>query len=293
MSILNKLLVKFGKKKLFIIEAISLVFGGLSTFVLSYLTSKYAKEKGRKKLSLFIKYFFGIDIMLTALIFMIYPEGGKTFFTVSMYIASALCNVALIVIQNWLFKSETINNDTPEKIARKNKFIKIYVIVVLSLVGIILAGSFVLIAINEKRHVVDTNGPDNYDLQTIDDSRFLPGNLSSFGDRPSDGKSGESSGADEGGRDYDEIMFQMERMTGTKLIQSTRGLTDTLVLNFDTKVKSGNCELVIVHDSKIYQRVDVNCQQTIIIEDAKDKTYYVVVGAESANLEVNVTREFK
>ena len=123
MSILNKLLEKLGKKQLFIIEAISSVFGFLSTYILSYLTSKYAKEKGRTKLSSFIKYIGVIDVFLTGLIYIIYPEGGKIFFIVSMYIASALCNTVLIIIQKRLFESAPIDINAPEKIAHKKKFL--------------------------------------------------------------------------------------------------------------------------------------------------------------------------
>ena len=290
---LNKLLEKFGKKKLFIIEAISLVFGFLSTYILSYLTSKYAKEKGRTKLSYFIKYIGVIDVFLTGLIYIIYPEGGKIFFVISMYIASTICTVSLMFIQNYLFKSEIIDNNSPEKIAKKNKVKVVFVIVVLSFAGLIIAGSLILAAVNDKRHIEDTNGPDNYDLQTIDDSTLLNKNTSSFGRRPVYATSGEKSGAKASMYDYDNIKFTMECMTGTKVIQTSYGKTDTLILNFDTKVHSGNCEIVILLDSKIYQRVDVNTQQTIEIENAKDKEFSVVIGAESANFEIYIDREFR
>lgn len=290
---LNKLLEKFGKKKLFIIEAISLVFGFLSTYILSYLTSKYAKEKGRTKLSSFIKYIGVIDVFLTGLIYIIYPEGGKIFFVISMYIASTICTVSLMFIQNYLFKSEIIDNNSPEKIAKKNKVKVVFVIVVLSFAGLIIAGSLILAAVNDKRHIEDTNGPDNYDLQTIDDSTLLYKNTSSFGRRPVYATSGEKSGAKASMHDYDNINFIMECMTGTKVIQTSYGKTDTLILNFDTKVHSGNCEIVILLDSKIYKRVDVNTQQTIEIENAKDKEFSVVIGAESANVEIYIDREFR
>ena len=293
MSIISRLSEKLGKKKLFIIEAISSVLGFLSTYILSYLTSKYAKEKGRTKFSSFIKYIGVIDVFLTGLIFVSYHEGGKIFFIVSMYISSALCNVALLLIQNYLFKSEAIDNNSPEKIAKTKKIKVIFLIVVLSFTGIVIVGSLVLVGINEKRHIEDTNGLDNYELQTIDDSEILLGADSYFGDKLSYGKTGEDSGADYALYDYDNIHFKMERITGTAVLQTSRGLTETLVLDFDAKVHSGNCEIVILLDSKIYQRVDVNTQQTIIIENAKDKEFSVVIGAESANVDIYITREFK
>ncbi|MBE6801474.1 MAG: hypothetical protein E7530_01150 [Ruminococcaceae bacterium] len=293
MSILNKLLEKLGKKQLFIIEAISSVFGFLSTYILSYLTSKYAKEKGRTKLSSFIKYIGVIDVFLTGLIYIIYPEGGKIFFIVSMYIASALCNTVLIIIQKRLFESAPIDINAPEKIAHKKKFLIAFWSVLISFVIFILAVVLVWVSINDKRHIEDTNGPDNYDLQTIDDSTLLYKNTSSFGRRPVYATSGEKSGAKASMHDYDNIKFTMECMTGTKVIQTSYGKTDTLILNFDTKVHSGNCEIVILLDSKIYQRVDVNTQQTIEIENAKDKEFSVVIGAESANVEIYIDREFK
>ncbi len=293
MSIISKLYNKLGKKKLFIIEAISSILGFVSTYVLSYLTSKYAKEKGRTKFSSFIKYIGVIDVFLTGLIFVIYPEGGKTFFIVSMYIASALCNVALLLIQNYLFKSEAIDNNSPEKITKTKKIKVVFLIVVLSFTGIVIVGSLILAGINEKRHIVDTNGPDNYELQTLEKAELILGKNSYFGDKLSFGQEGDASGADYALYDYDNIHFKMERITGTAVLQTSRGLTDTLVLNFDTKVHSGNCEIVILHNSKIYQRADVNTQQTIIIENAKNKEFTVVLGAESANVEIYIDREFR
>ncbi len=290
---LNKLLEKFGKKKLFIIEAISLVFGFLSTYILSYLTSKYAKEKGRTKLSSFIKYIGVIDVFLTGLIYIIYPEGGKIFFVVSMYIASVLCNVVLIVIQNYLYKCESIDTNSPEQIAKKNRSLKIFLIS--ALVGIVVAIGFIfgVLAVIDMLQVEDTNGPDNYELETMDDTDFLEENREFYGPLTFDVTSNEKSGADDAERDYSGVVFSAERTTGTVLIQATRGLTDTLVLNIDSKVSSGNCELVVMCGDEIYQRVKVNSKQTIVIEDAKDKYYHVVVGAESGVMEINVTREFK
>ena len=156
-----------------------------------------------------------------------------------------------------------------------------------------IVGSLILAGINEKRHIVDTNGPDNYELQTLEKAELILGKNSYFGDKLSFGQEGDASGADYALYDYDNIHFKMERITGTAVLQTSRGLTDTLVLNFDTKVHSGNCEIVILLDSKIYQRVDVNTQQTIEIENAKDKEFSVVIGAESANVEIYIDREFR
>lgn len=68
---------------------------------------------------------------------------------------------------------------------------------------------------------------------------------------------------------------------------------DTLVLFVTTELTAGNLELVVVVDGEYYCHVPIGKAQRIVVENAKGKLVEVRAGAESARVNVTVTRNYR
>lgn len=144
---------------------------------------------------------------------------------------------------------------------------------------------------SDSQHIEDTNGMDNYTLETITDAELISLNTSSTADSVEHGTYGNKSGVNQNSvADYDIIKYSSERTSGIKVMQATKVSKDTLILTIDNVVESGNCKIVIVIDGEIYTEIQLNSQNTIELKDMQGKEVFVVIGCESAKLDFEISR---
>ena len=143
----------------------------------------------------------------------------------------------------------------------------------------------------DSRHIEDTNGADNYSLQTITDADLISLNTSSTASSVEHGTYGKRSGVSQNGvSDYDVIKYSSERISGIDVMQATKVSKDTLILTINNKVEAGNCKIVIVIDGEIHNEIQLNSQNTIELKDMQGKEVFVVIGCESAKLDLEISR---
>ena len=127
-------------------------------------------------------------------------------------------------------------------------------------------------------HVEDTNGTDNYELETFTDEDIIKGtNISAtFTYQSYINNKGK---------------FGCSKMSGVKLIDTFHCYNETLKIEFTSSVTKGNFKLVVVHDG-IIDVIPIN--QTYIYE-AKNALgeYEVKVVGESAKFEITYVWEKK
>ena len=92
--------------------------------------------------------------------------------------------------------------------------------------------------------------------------------------------------------DYDKCSYSTKKINGIKTIQITNLETDTLILNVASVLESGNLEIFIIIDGKIYEKVPVGQSYTITLNNIANKDVIVRLGAESAKMSIVVTREY-
>lgn len=146
----------------------------------------------------------------------------------------------------------------------------------------------------DSRQIEDTNGADNYALQTITDADLISLDTSSTASSVEHGTYGNGSGVSQNGvADYDVIKYSSERTSGIQVMQATKVSKDTLILTINNKVEAGNCKIVIVVDGGIYSEIQLNTDNTIELNNMKDKEVFVVIGCESAKLDLEISRTQK
>lgn len=57
-------------------------------------------------------------------------------------------------------------------------------------------------------------------------------------------------------------------------------------------MESGNAEIVIIVDGEYYCSVDVNQDQSIMIQDVRDKEVIIKLAGEEAKMKIDVTRVY-
>ena len=286
---------KINKNVLFTIECISIVLGGISTFVITIFTIKLAKEKQQHHLTKLISF-----IPTLALVFSVFINNffGNTraSTTIIFYVAFAIATFILILIQHHLFKIDgeinAVSHSKTKKIKSKPKT-KILVgyscLLVISLIIIVVS-----LCIGKSLEIEDTNGPENFALETISDDKLRNLEVSYTAIRAEHGQDGERHNASRcWEHDFDEVYYKAESASGVKVLQATKSLSDTLNLSIKNSVESGNCKIVVVVDDEIYKEIELNSETNLTIENVLNKEIFVVFGSESANVEIEILREFE
>lgn len=275
---------KINKSKLFFLEILSFVLGGFSTFGISIITFKIANEKNKNYINKIFLFFPIVAVILYALLVRNFTQLNKI---VIFYIASVMCNIVLMLFQNRLLGLVSDNTNTFFKQISSNKRI----IIVMILFALLVISLCVRAA---SKQIEDTNGIDNFSLQTISNSDFCNMKVSSVADSVSHSTKGERTGVSKhGDADGDDIYYSSKKCSGTIVLQSTKVLTDTVTITVDSEIMSGNCRLVVVKNNEIYKEIELNKTNTIIIENAKDEEMFLFMGCESAEVKVEISRVFK
>ena len=121
-------------------------------------------------------------------------------------------------------------------------------------------------------HIEDTNGPDNYALQTITDENIVKGDVGALNLRKHTGALN------------DGITFRSDKFTGvSEILQANFILPsdfDLEVIGF--QVNSGNFKMAVVHDGIIVAEIEPDLFASCYLEDITG-TVSLVIAGESAD----------
>lgn len=126
--------------------------------------------------------------------------------------------------------------------------------------------------------IEDTNGPDDYSLETIGDSDLTSGKGSS------------SSVSTVKTTVNGKTTLKIGKFSGVKEIDTFRGRGDTLEISIKVTVTEGNFRAVLVKDKEICAEIPLNEDYDLVIENADGK-YSLVIAGESAKIEMVYTEK--
>lgn len=176
---------------------------------------------------------------------------------------------------------------------KKNKNLLIVILLIIGGVqlfaGIIVVG--VLFVSNAQ--IEDTNGSGNTDLAVITMDEILSNRESNSSFVSSFFRSGSNTrinGMYEA-VDYTSCRYKSQKYSGTHTVHATKTTADTLVLDIEVMLESGNLEVVILIDGEYYDHVPVHGTQSITLQNVSNKTVTVKVAGESARFSISVTRD--
>ena len=153
---------------------------------------------------------------------------------------------------------------------------------ILVVIPIICIIAFIIVIVVQSNKMMklyaDTNGPTNYELNTITEDDFL---ITSFS------TTFNSKLFNTGNT----TTYSVKKLYGIKTIYETKSDDDTVVLDINSEVTLGNCEIAVIVDKKIYKVLEANTSDIITIKNANNKLIEVVVAGEEACIELEVTRK--
>lgn len=272
------------KKTVIILEVISSILGGISTLIIALITLSLAKKKNQKSLAKIIPI---IPLIVCVFSGIVYPLFDELIIKIIIcYVIAIVANILLIFIQNKLFDIETICDITPVNKLKINRKSILSITIFLVFVAVIVATSMLY---SNSKQIEDTNGLNNYSLQTINDNSIKNLDVDFTAKSVSHGKQGDNSGV-VGYDDYDVVRYSSKQASGVKVLQATKVTESNLTLTVDSNVVSGNCKVAIVVDNQIYSEFELNTKSTIELSDVQGKEVFVVLACESANLQLELTR---
>lgn len=129
------------------------------------------------------------------------------------------------------------------------------------------------------KHVEDTNGPDNYEIQTFTDEEIT-----------SKRKSYITVGSVQNVVN-NKNTFKALKFTGIYELKKVDASNQSLTFFIVSECTSGNFRIVIVHDNAIIHDVKINDTESIILNNCNGKYSLVIVG-ESAkmNIEYSISK---
>lgn len=162
-------------------------------------------------------------------------------------------------------------------------------------IPVMIAIFVLVICLIPKVEFADTNGPDNFTLNTITREDILKSRSSSSAFKSSKKYWGSGTKIRSGiyqEYDYTNVTCSYGKIDGVCVLQATKITGNTLTLNINSVVESGNAEIVILVDGEYYCSVDVNQNQSITLQGVADKIVLVKLAAESAKIKVDVSRAY-
>ena len=162
-------------------------------------------------------------------------------------------------------------------------------------IPVIVAIFVLVICFIPKVEFADTNGPDNFALNTITREDILKSRNSSSAFKSSKKYWGSGTKIRSGiyqEYDYTNVTCTYGKMDGVCVLQATKITGNTLTLHINSAVESGNAEIVILVDGEYYCSVDANQNQSITLQGVADKMVLVKLAAESAKIKVDVSRTY-
>jgi len=212
----------------------------------------------------------------------------------------AISNILCIYLQKELVLSQASANETQKHTCenvQKNKSKKAVVISVSIFGGFfvlmsIIALFIILSHLKGFSKIEDTNGADNYALNTITQEDIVSDRISASILGINHRYEGEPTGVSDTLRkyDYDTVHFAVSQFHGVQTLQATQPVEDDLLLTIDSTVEKGNCAIIIVVDGAYYCDVPLNQSTQLTVCGVKGKTVIVKIAGESAKVAVDVER---
>ena len=153
----------------------------------------------------------------------------------------------------------------------------------------------ITILVLPKSEFVDTNGPDNFALTEITREDILKSNSKHSAFKSSVKHSGYPSkiiGITLEDYDYDTVSYSYGRMNGICILQATKIAGNSLTLNINSIVESGNAEIVILIDGAYYCSVDVNQSKSLTLQGISNKEVLVKLAGEGVKIKIDVSRKY-
>ena len=179
-----------------------------------------------------------------------------------------------------------------QRIANKKLIALCISIPVAIIVAILIA---VIISLASESNFVDTNGPENFALTEITRDDILSKNNNYRSSMVSEQHSGRHTnimGTKLRDVDYDHTSRSFGKIHGVVILQATKISGNTLTLNINSSVESGNAEIVIIVDGEYYCSVDVNQNQSITLQNIANKEILIKLAGEGAKMKIDVTRVY-
>lgn len=174
-------------------------------------------------------------------------------------------------------------------------FVNQKLVIIIALICAVLSVVVVSICFTkDASEYIDTNGEDDTSLAciTLDEILSTSGNYSAT--RVQHSCEGEPTLVPKSlnSSDYDTIVFRCKLVNGIKTLQTTKVTQNTVTLIVDSKIKSGNMEIIILVDNEYFCHVATDCQQIVELNNIAGKTIIVRMAAESAEIDISVSRQF-
>ncbi len=188
--------------------------------------------------------------------------------------------------------NETVATDSKKK-KRKS-------IIIISIVGtaVFCCSLLVLVAVCfnaiNKRVIEDTNGPDDYSLNTLTVNDVKISEKDSFSSfMSSSSYSGDKTKIKNKNliaADYDKAIESAQSFSGILTINATLTDQDTVTFSVNSSVESGNFAIFIFIDGNYHSEIEINSKQTITLQNISGKTVCIKIAGEDANMRIELTR---
>lgn len=202
--------------------------------------------------------------------------------TVAALIIFAIANTGLVFLQLFSHKFTALNN--------RHNYLMIAIIFVCTIL-FVAVGVIIYQQISAPSHIEDINGPDNHlaiiTMEEINTTRNA--GIATMGGEGGHGDKSMVDG-DYAIYDHDSYSLKWKKMSGVFTLQATKVKTDTLTLSVDSMLTSGNAEILVFIDGQYYKHIPVGQDQQIVLENISEKTVVVKLGAESAEIELSISR---
>ncbi len=271
-----------------------------STILISGITYiKLKKLKARIKLLLAIFITFVIATFLNALLLQVnVPYLNLIIISISF----TFLNFYLIQLQIKTEKGEQETQDKKQRTYFIDNFIsrflhhkKILIIGGLSLFIVILI-IFLSWRISKgvKDIIHDANGVDNYNLNSISleqiDATVQQDYIAFITGSGGDGKQSNIEDVQLKEVDYSETRFNAKSLNGVRIANILNTEKDNVTYTIDSSVKSGNCQIFIYVDNKLYCEAKINDVVQVEVRDITNKNVFVKVAGEDAEITLKVKR---
>ena len=202
--------------------------------------------------------------------------------TVAALIIFAIANTGLVFLQLFSHKFTALNN--------RHNYLMIAIIFVCTIL-FVAVGVIIYQQISAPSHIEDINGSDNH-LAIITMEEINATRNAGIATMGGDGGHGNKSmvDGDYAIYDYDSYDLKYKKVSGIFTLQATKIERDTLTISADSILTAGNAEILVFVDNQYHAHIPTGQGQQIVLENISGKTVVVKLAAESAALELSISR---
>lgn len=152
-------------------------------------------------------------------------------------------------------------------------------------------GICVIMFFSDDSHIPDTNGIDT-NVVTISEEQITNSSVLSISTMASEGKKGGKTNVSTVERDcdYDIITLRSKKLSGVRRLQATQTECNTASFTVSSLLLEGNAQLFVYVNGEKYQEIPINQEVTFTLTDISSKLILIKIAAESANIEIEISR---